>query len=95
MKCRLRDADMTANANEPDTSFGDEPPRKALAGAEQLGNLADGQVTLNHSATFRCHHAALPAAGSPDRSSALRLVLAPTRKAGTEQLIEDIQPTIS
>ena len=51
MKCRLRDADMTANANEPDTSFGDEPPRKALAGAEQLGDLADGQVTLNHSAT--------------------------------------------
>jgi hypothetical protein len=33
---------MTANANEPDTSFGDEPPRKSLARAEQLGDLADG-----------------------------------------------------
>jgi hypothetical protein len=37
---------VTADANEPDTSFGDEAAREPLGGAEQLGDLSDGQMSL-------------------------------------------------
>ena len=38
---------MTADPDEADTAFGDQPARESLLSAEQLGHLGDSQVKLD------------------------------------------------
>jgi len=42
----LRDADVAADANEPDTPFRDEPPGEAIARGQQVSGLSDGEQTV-------------------------------------------------
>ena len=80
MQSRLGNADVPADADEPDTSLGDEPPREAFGGAEQLGDLGDGQVPLNW--ISRLTAITLPSLLPEDRRIGLRLVrLASARAA--------------
>ena len=44
----LRDADVPADLHVPDAPLLDQPPREAGGGAEQLGDLVDGQMLLGH-----------------------------------------------
>jgi hypothetical protein len=75
-------------------------PIAALTNSHQ--RQAGTTVFLALDCPARGHHVQGGPAGRRTRSAtptldpaATHLVLAPTRKAGTEQLIEDIQPTIS
>jgi hypothetical protein len=53
---------MTANADEPDAPFRDQPPGEALGSAEQLGDLGHSHVALDRDPTLTRHHAAFPVA---------------------------------
>jgi hypothetical protein len=43
---------VAAELDEGDATFGDEPPREALGGAETLGGLADGEQSASHGVTL-------------------------------------------
>src|SRR5262249_51915129 len=59
-----RDTDMTANANEADSSLSDETPREPLGRSQQVGDFGNSQKAIRLRYLGWGHHAALPVAGS-------------------------------
>jgi hypothetical protein len=59
---RHRYANMAANAHKTDATLGDEATGKPISGAQQLGDLSNGQEPLHLGCRRLGHHAALPVA---------------------------------